>query len=200
MFWGTITLVALLARDASAQVQGSADFLRFGCSQLVVERLDPLVTPGENPSPHTHQIMDPYTIDPPKQSTCTSCIYTEDSSNYWTASIYFRSPENGTYKRVPQMANGRLNGTLLEQEGGLTVYYMRPFSGSNKKTTVPKPGFRMLAGDPTLRSKTGNFANICHRCLQARDRIMGGNGAPCASGWAAAWHRSAMGMRGNAGS
>ncbi len=63
----------------------------------------------------------------------------EDFSNYWTASIYFQSPENGTVRRVPQMANGRLNGTLLEQEGGITVYYMRPFSGSNKKTTVFKP-------------------------------------------------------------
>jgi hypothetical protein len=78
-------------------------------------------------------------MDPAKEATCTSCLYTEDNSNYWTASIYFRSPENGTFKRVPQMANGRLNGTLLEQEGGLTVYYMRPFSGSNKKVTAFPP-------------------------------------------------------------
>jgi hypothetical protein len=83
--------------------------------------------------------MDPADIDPPKQSTCTSCIYKEDTSNYWTASIYFRSPENGTFKRVPQMANGRLNMTLLPQEGGLTIYYMRPFGGTNLKTVVPKP-------------------------------------------------------------
>ena len=82
--------------------------------------------------------MDPSTIDPPKTSTCTSCIYKEDTSNYWTASIYFKSPENGTYRRVPQMANGRLNGTLLEQDGGLTVYYMRPFSGGTN-TTQMKP-------------------------------------------------------------
>jgi hypothetical protein len=83
--------------------------------------------------------MDPADIDPPKQSTCTSCIYKEDASNYWTASIYFKSPENGTFKRIPQMANGRLNGTLLEQDGGLTIYYMRPFSGTNKKTISMKP-------------------------------------------------------------
>ena len=37
------------------------------------------------------------------------------------------------------MANGRLNGTLMEQDGGLTVYYMRPFSGKNKQVTVMKP-------------------------------------------------------------
>jgi hypothetical protein len=53
--------------------------------------------------------------------------------------MYFRSPENGTFKRVPQRANGRRNGTLLEQDGGLTVYYMRPFSGENKKTVAFKP-------------------------------------------------------------
>lgn len=39
----------------------------------------------------------------------------------------------------------------------------------------------MLAGDPTQRNKTGNFANICHRCLKASERVMGGNGSPCAS-------------------
>jgi hypothetical protein len=66
-------------------------------------------------------------------------FYPRYVGNYWTASIYFKSPENGTFKRVPQMANGRQNGTLLEQDGGLTIYYMRPFSGSSKKTTAMKP-------------------------------------------------------------
>lgn len=31
--------------------------LRFSCSQLVVERLDPLVNPGIVGSPHLHQII-----------------------------------------------------------------------------------------------------------------------------------------------
>ncbi|MBE3049309.1 DUF1996 domain-containing protein [Candidatus Bathyarchaeota archaeon] len=31
--------------------------LRFGCSQLTVQRLDPLVNPGSAPSPHLHQII-----------------------------------------------------------------------------------------------------------------------------------------------
>jgi len=83
--------------------------------------------------------MDPSTIDPPKASTCTSCKMVEDFSNYWTASIYFRSPDNGTFTRVPQMANGRLNGTMLEQEGGITVYYMRPFSGRDMKMKAMQP-------------------------------------------------------------
>lgn len=59
MFWQSAALVALAAQDAYAQQSnvGSADFLRFGCSQLVIERTDPLVTPGLLPSPHMHQIV-----------------------------------------------------------------------------------------------------------------------------------------------
>lgn len=34
--------------------------VRFHCSQLVIERLDPLVTPGMSPSPHVHQIVGTY--------------------------------------------------------------------------------------------------------------------------------------------
>src|ERR1700761_7419362 len=95
--------------------------------------------------------MDPSNINPAKASTCTSCTFAEDFSNYWTASMYFKSPENGSYKRVPQMANGRLDGSRLEQDGGLTVYYMPPFSG-NTKVTAFKPVreyFRYLFHDAT---------------------------------------------------
>lgn len=52
MFWNTVAAGALLAQSASAQ-----NMLRFGCSQLTIERADPLVAPGANPSPHTHQII-----------------------------------------------------------------------------------------------------------------------------------------------
>lgn len=104
--------------------------------------------------------------DPPAKSSCTTCTYSEDFSNYWTASLYFRSPENGTFQRVPQFAN-----VGLQQDGGMTVYYM-PYSAKNNKMTAFKPGFRMIAGDPGV--KKSNRPSICHRCL--------GNGegfAPC---------------------
>jgi hypothetical protein len=56
MLWSS-ALLALFARNIAAQSNyGSNLFLRFGCSQLVVERTDPLVTPGLNPSPHMHQV------------------------------------------------------------------------------------------------------------------------------------------------
>jgi hypothetical protein len=52
MYWQTLTAGALLAQTILAQ-----NMLRFGSSQLTVERADPLVTPGMAPSPHTHQII-----------------------------------------------------------------------------------------------------------------------------------------------
>lgn len=35
----------------------STALIRFQCSQLVTQRLDPLVSPGMIPSPHVHQIV-----------------------------------------------------------------------------------------------------------------------------------------------
>jgi len=169
------TVVALLAHDAAAQAM-----MRFSCSQLVIERLDPLVNPAMSPSPHLHQVvggdsfqanMTPIAYDQPSQSTCTTCTFSEDFSNYWTANVYFRA-RNGSLKRVPQMANQGLTAN-----GGVTVYYIPPYDG---KTTVTgfKPGFRMLAGDPTLRSATGMQRGICHRCFSTINQVPFG-GAPC---------------------
>jgi hypothetical protein len=47
----TFTIALGLAASANAGL------LRFGCAQLTVQRLDPLVNPGSNPSPHLHQII-----------------------------------------------------------------------------------------------------------------------------------------------
>lgn len=52
MYWNSLVASALLAHSVSAQ-----NMLRFACSQLTVERADPLVTPGMSPAPHTHQII-----------------------------------------------------------------------------------------------------------------------------------------------
>jgi hypothetical protein len=77
MAWAIAAVVALFARDvlAAPQPQGGrggggggggggmsasqrgSDFLRFGCSQLVIERTDPIVNPGVVFSPHLHQIV-----------------------------------------------------------------------------------------------------------------------------------------------
>lgn len=46
----------LVAATSIATVTAQFETLRFPCSQLVTERLDPLVTPGQV-SPHLHQIV-----------------------------------------------------------------------------------------------------------------------------------------------
>jgi hypothetical protein len=137
MYWASLAAVALLAQNGAAQ-----NMLRFACSQLVVERTDPLVNPGELYTPHLHQIvggnsfnatMDPATHDLAAASTCTSCTFKEDLSNYWTAVMFFRH-KNGSYIRVPQVGNGGPQGTLINN-GGLDVYYM---PGNAKVTAFKK--------------------------------------------------------------
>lgn len=54
--------------------------------------------------------MDP-ALDIPSEASCTTCTFTEDFSNYWTPAMYFRA-RNGTFKRVPQMANQGFNGAV----------------------------------------------------------------------------------------
>lgn len=115
MFWSYAFTLALFASTAQAD-----KMLRFSCSGLVTQRLDPVVQPGSNPSQHVHQIvggdafnftMDTKTYDVPKESSCTTCTFTDDFSNYWTPALYFRS-RNGTFKKVPQMANQGFNGAV----------------------------------------------------------------------------------------
>lgn len=155
--------------------------LRFSCSQLSLERLDPVGTPGSLPSPHLHQIgggdsfnasMVPGDHDPAAMSTCTTCTFSEDFSNYWTAVLYFRA-RNGTFKRVPQMANQGLT-----QNGGMTIYYIPSYDGKSKVTAF-RPGFRMLVGEPSLRKPAGGNGEIglCHRCFGKGMNPFGG--APC---------------------
>jgi hypothetical protein len=43
--------------SAMALIAPAYALLRFPCAQLVIDRLDPLVTPGQSPSPHLHQIL-----------------------------------------------------------------------------------------------------------------------------------------------
>ncbi|KAK7996563.1 CTR2 long splice variant [Apiospora arundinis] len=158
---------------------GQGAMLRFGCSQAVIERLDPLVNPAMNPSAHMHQIVggNAFNASMPLEdisqlATCTTCHFTQDLSNYWTANLYFKA-RNGTYKRVPQMANQFNDG----DEGGITIYYTSP--GPNA-TTAFKPGFRMLTGDSTRRTSENLGKNMqqCYRCF-SEPNFGGSMYSPC---------------------
>lgn len=168
MKWNYIAACALLTPSNVLAL------LRFPCAQLVIDRLDPLVNPGQAPSPHLHQILGGnsfnITMDPKKdmaaESTCTSCQFSEDLSNYWTAVLYFRA-KNGTYKRVPQAPNAGFDGV----NGGMTVYYMQDglynFQQTSKVVAF-KPGFRMYIGDVAAKTKeqAERFRQLTFTCLE----------------------------------
>ncbi|KAK8065836.1 hypothetical protein PG997_012583 [Apiospora hydei] len=155
------------------------------------------------PSAHVHQIvggnsfnasMDP-AKDMPGESTCTTCSFAEDFSNYWTAVLYFKA-RNGTYKRVPQ--SSQIQGA----KGGITVYYMQdalydqqqkskvtafkpvslvhPLSSpclpflpitishySNTHMKTPNQGFRMFTGNVAARTKAemAQFRQLTYTCM-----------------------------------
>lgn len=108
-----IPLLSLLSfSTGNPQFQtGSSTMLRFGCSQIIIDRVDPLVNPAQIPSPHMHQIVGGNTFNASMPSadigelaSCTTCSFADDFSNYWTANLYFKA-RNGSYKRVPQVPN-----------------------------------------------------------------------------------------------
>ncbi|KAK4249200.1 hypothetical protein C7999DRAFT_30252 [Corynascus novoguineensis] len=127
--------------------------LKMSCSRLVLDRIDPLNDPGVFGTSHLHTIvggnsfnatMDP-AGDPAERSSCTTCTFTDDFSNYWTPAMYFRA-RNGSYKRVEQL------GALFHEEargGGMTIYYFPRFMEPEKiKIRAFAPGFRMRLGWP----------------------------------------------------
>ncbi|KAK0748917.1 hypothetical protein B0T18DRAFT_322892, partial [Schizothecium vesticola] len=159
---------------------------RFGCDQVVIDRIDPLVNPGLSPSPHLHQVVggDAFNISMPSTdiaeiATCTTCSYEEDRSNYWTANMYFRA-RNGSFKRVPQAPNRLLfdDHFTTKTRGGLVVYYVSPGKGKVKSFL---PGFRMLTGDAGKREMgpTSMKSQTCFRCFTGPD-FKGDTAAPCA--------------------
>ncbi|TEB26880.1 hypothetical protein FA13DRAFT_1776751 [Coprinellus micaceus] len=145
MKWPSLALAAAFAVPSQAA-------LRFGCSTLTIQRLDPLVQPGRTPSAHVHQIVGGnafhpnMTSDIGKQGTCTTCTFSEVFSNYWTAHT------NGTYKRLPIVQNAPLPNGI---NGGITIYYTQQdlFSDGNAKMTAFKPGSRMIVGNPTATTR-----------------------------------------------
>jgi hypothetical protein len=117
--------------------------LRFGCSTLSIQRLDPVVEPGKAPSAHLHQIVGgnafnmTMTGDVGERGTCTTCTFSEDFSNYWTGVMFFKHT-NGSYKRVRQMENTALPNGI---NGGMTIYYTQQdfSSNGNQKITAFQP-------------------------------------------------------------
>jgi len=127
------TLSLALALAGSAQAA-----LRFGCSTLTIQRLDPVVEPGNVPSAHLHQIVGgnafnaSMTGDIGERGACTTCTFSEDFSNYWTAVMFFKH-KNGSYHKVDIVQNTALPNGI---NGGMTVYYTQQDFNSNGKQKI----------------------------------------------------------------
>ncbi|KAE8450582.1 hypothetical protein EG329_005926 [Mollisiaceae sp. DMI_Dod_QoI] len=162
MHWGPLLAAAAII---SPGVNAAGATLRFYCSQLVVERLDPLINPGVLGSPHLHQIVggNAFNVtmgaDLPAVASCTTCTAAEDFSNYWTAVLFFKA-RNGTYHRVNTLGNPL---GFTSARGGMTVYYL-----SSGKVTQFKPGFRMTVGDASFRTaaQESKYSSLTYTCLQ----------------------------------
>ncbi|KAJ4522451.1 hypothetical protein HRR83_003585 [Exophiala dermatitidis] len=144
-------LAALVASPVSA-------FWRLPCkSPIVVERADPIVSPGQV-SNHLHTIMGgnafDFTMDynTTQKSTCSSCTVIGDNSNYWTPTLFFQH-QNGSFESVNQI-------------GGATVYYLQR-KGDGETLKAFPPGFRMVAGNPFKRTGGDDFASqaVSYACL-----------------------------------
>ncbi|KAK5629040.1 hypothetical protein RRF57_004755 [Xylaria bambusicola] len=156
-------------------VPNAVALLRFSCSQLVTERLDPLVNPGVTGTPHLHQAFDgpeeprhPFTSDMHHLHLCRRFLEllvcdgrdTSDAYTEQTAVLYFQA-RNGTFKRVPQKPNAGFESA----KGGMTVYYIPVISGTGKVTAF-KPGFRMIVGNPTNRNASNVPRQLTFTCLK----------------------------------
>ena len=165
MFWQSLLALAAVAealpKDLNSAMiearQGGVTMLRFGCRQVVLDRLDPLVNPGQIPSTHVHQIVggnafnaSMTTSDVSNAATCTTCEFSEDFSNYWTANLYYKA-KNGTFKRVPQGSAALQFGDTYSNkiDGGILVYYVsaqpgkitafKPVSCSHREVSAKEP-------------------------------------------------------------
>lgn len=142
-------------------------WFRVPCTlPLVQERIDPIVQPGVSPSQHLHTVhgasnfADDATYETLRASRCTSCQVLQDMSNYWVPTLYFHDKTKNTYEVVPN--------------GGLLIYYENRGQGdaSNGGPGLKAfpAGFRMISGNPMLRSKKypegeGSQAELAERAI-----------------------------------
>lgn len=139
---------------------------------LVTERVDPVSSPGVV-APYVHTVtggsnFGPYaTSKDLRASQCTSGPIVEDKSNYWTPTLYF------------QWADGRFTNV----DGTVSVKYL-----FNPGEPTPFPDdFRMLAGNPTSRSKnesdpTSDETFLCLNPLTQASRHDDLPAHPCSGG------------------
>ncbi|TRM61855.1 hypothetical protein BD626DRAFT_405212 [Schizophyllum amplum] len=136
---------------------------------LTTQRIDPILTPGRVAT-HVHSANRAYPVLGGssfglnstssallRNSSCTSIPIREDKSNYWYPQLYFQW-QNGTFAHVDG------NAVMIWPD------YL--FSDIANSTTSFPEDFRMISGDPNLRTfDTSSFAQqaITFLCLKDGD-------------------------------
>ncbi|KAL1742256.1 hypothetical protein HDZ31DRAFT_43667 [Schizophyllum fasciatum] len=140
---------------------------RYADNVLTTQRIDPILTPGQVAT-HVHAViggsnfgLDLTSSDALRNSSCTSVPIREDKSSYWYPVRPFKAMEltliwkNGSFSYV----DGRL---------GLTARSDYLFNNSANATTPFPDDFRMISGDPDLRTiNASSFAQqaVTFLCL-----------------------------------
>ncbi|KAH8784583.1 hypothetical protein BGZ57DRAFT_940379 [Hyaloscypha finlandica] len=106
----------------------------ISCSQLVTERLYPhaILPPHHSTS---LRLRDPHfnpKTDIATAAGCTTCTFIEDTSNCWTAVLYFKA-RNGSLKGAPQKGNVRFESA---NGGGQTLFFRQPTNTGLKRAST----------------------------------------------------------------
>ena len=142
--WSTLIIPAL--------AQNGPYFILGAGMPVVIERIDPLLSPGKAGS-HVHSVVggnafaSTMDYDKTQTATCSTVRVIADKSNYWMPALYFHA-KNGSFIRVPEKPDHR-------------IYYKY---GNNDNTPDKErsefpPGFRMISGNSDLRSDDGSMGS-----------------------------------------
>ncbi|KAF8753691.1 hypothetical protein RHS01_06669 [Rhizoctonia solani] len=199
-------------------VSPAADWNICRQAKQALERIDPIISPGQKPSNHVHTVHGaksmpveyPSHIELEEQCSilCSSQTSAQmphtrlsvlhlarrDLSNYWFPKLYFRDPKTKLFEPV---GNGGSSPCILLKPWDADVFY-----GGPGLKAFPE-GFKMISGNPRSRSKkfateTGSQEELRERatkwaCLRYSAGLPGyeGYGFPttdCEAGFQARLH------------
>ncbi|CAK5268874.1 unnamed protein product [Mycena citricolor] len=159
-------LWAAAVAGAAALSTSNAYFLFAMNDVITIERLDPIVSPGQVAS-HVHTVMGGSNFRATtntsflRASECTSSPIKQDKSNYWAPTLYFHWA-NGSFSSVT--GNPVMYGCVFisscrdffADSSSQLVAADYLFSDTPGATTPFPDDFRMISGNPTLRSYNGS--------------------------------------------
>jgi hypothetical protein len=166
-------LTTALLLFAAAQTVDCQGLFTVTCATLTIQRSDPIVNPGVA-SGHVHAVVGGTAFNRTEtnaqavNAATTTCNRRFDKSNYWVPQLYHINGD-GTFGIVPLFYSVSLENTNFIRDLDLTepktMYYFNRACNYNQanyaagtlscdpkfNATAPPAGFRMLAGNPTLR-------------------------------------------------